>query len=256
MPSREFSDMKKLKEKPFTLQYVVPLFKNRGFIGVAYTGGNEECGRDVWFYDIGRFGNRKDMAAQVKVGDIRGTYKVQEIASQAVSAYTNPFIDLYTMEERMICELWVITSGSITTNAKTQLRNRLKILHAPIQRFIHFMDGREVFDETCRTHVEMLEYSLWEDRMSQLGLVTLLNDDEDFRKHVNASLELLFNDKRASPLQVVYELPKVLLAFPKLRRNLQTLGTRERDVILHWFSISIMTQAYLTYGRIGIFVLE
>jgi hypothetical protein len=91
--------------------------------------------------------------------------------------------------------------------------------------------------------------------MRQLRLDSLLSE-VDFKKHVNESLELLLNDLGESPLQALSELPKVLLAHPKMRELLQTLEAREKDCILHWYSVLIMIKAYHTYGRENRFGLE
>jgi hypothetical protein len=219
----ELLAIQELDEGQFTRNYVIPLFRGKGYIGVEYVHGRDEYGRDVYFYDLNRFGRRRDIAAQVKVGHITGTPVVQEVINQARAAFTNPYVDISTNEERRICEMYVITSGSIPVNARTQIINGLRDLCA-----IHFLDGTKVLEETNKVHFEILEYSIWEERMRQLGLDALLGE-ADFKKHVNESLELLLNDRKESPLHALSELPKVLLAHPRMRGSLQPLEPRDKD---------------------------
>jgi hypothetical protein len=242
--------MQGLAEEPFTLRYVIPLFKNKGLKGVEYTHGVDEFGRDVYFYNIDPFGNRRDMAAQVKIGDIGGTNAVQELINQARAAFTNPYYDLTTNDERRVCELYVITSGDFTTNAKTQISNGLRDYGA-----IHFLNGTKVLEETNRVHFEVLNYSVWEGKMRQLGLDALLCDLE-FKNHINNSLELLMNGMKASPLQAIDELPSLLLAFERANEILRGVEVREKDCILHWYSVLIMIRAYHVYGRDAKFGIE
>lgn len=250
LPDSELQVMQRLNEERFTNDYVIPLFRSKGYNGVEYIHGHDEYGRDIYFYDMDRFGNRRDMAAQVKVGDIAGTPAVQEVINQARAAFTNPYNDIVTNQERRICEMYVITSGSIPPNARTQIINGLRSFGG-----IHFLDGPKVLEETNKVHFEILEYSIWEEKMRQLRLDSLLSE-VDFKKHVNESLELLLNDLGESPLQALSELPKVLLAHPKMRELLQTLESRDKDCILHWYSVLIMIKAYHTYGREKRFGLE
>lgn len=250
MSNPELMRMRSLSEEEFTLRYVIPLLRDMGFRGVEYTHGTDEYGRDVYFYEIDRFGNRRDMAAQVKTGDIGGTTLVQTIIAQARAAFTNPYTDISIREERRVCELYIITSGNISTNAKVQIMNGLPEYGGSIR----FLNGEKLLEYARRVHSEILEFSLWETRIRELGLYDLLKED-DFKNDINEVLELLFNEWGKSPLQAVNELPKLLMGLPRVRARVQSLEPRQRDSLLHWYSVLILMKAFHVYGRNKKFVI-
>ena len=142
MASSETVRISKLSEEEFTKEYVIPLLTQLGYKGLRYTHGTSEYGMDVVAYELTKLGARRYIGVQVKKGDIRGTVKVQAIISQARASFTNPFKDVITLDEHKINELYVISSGRITHNAKNQILNGV----VDLKGTIHFLDSRDVLD--------------------------------------------------------------------------------------------------------------
>ena len=162
--------MRALDEENFTNEYVLPMFRAR-YRGVYCTHGTDEFGRDVLFWNNDELGDRRDKGAQIKVGNISGSTKsIQDLVAQAKAAFSVPMIDESNIQ-RNICELYVITSGQIAENAKTQIINGLGI---PYKNIIHFWNGERVLQEINELDKEILEYSEWERLMTTSGLNALL----------------------------------------------------------------------------------
>jgi len=142
MASSETDRINKLSEEEFTKEYVIPLLTQLGYRGLRYTHGTSEYGMDVVGYELTKLGTRRYIGVQVKKGGIRGTVKVQAIISQARASFTNPFKDVITLDEHKINELYVISSGRITHNAKNQILNGV----IDLKGTIHFLDSQDVLD--------------------------------------------------------------------------------------------------------------
>jgi hypothetical protein len=239
----ELEKMRSLNERDFTFKHVMPYFSELGYSNVKYTGGNEEHGRDVTFYDFDRCGNREDMAAQVKIGDIAGNEIIRTVINESKSAYENPFIDITTHQERDIYKLYVVTSGKITGYAKQEIKNGLSDYPN-----IHFVDGETLLNARRGAFSRYVEYSRIEVLMKNIGINQLLTDS-DFLDETEKILKFLFNEKGATECEGVNDLPKLLFALPAVREKLSGLDTPDRDSLLHWFSIKLVTKAWYIYGR-------
>lgn len=234
--------MRSLNEYDFTQNYVIPMFKEKGFSDVRYTGGNDEHGRDVTLYDFDRFGNREDMAAQVKIGDIGGVTTTRTVIAEAIAAYENPFVDSYCHQTKDVHVLFVITSGCITDYSLTEIKNAL--VRYPR---VHFMNGRNVLEIRRQALSQYLELSRAEVVMNQIGLASLFFDG-DFIEDAEKLLVFLFNDRGASELEAINDLPKLLMALPSIRERVNGLDSPVRSSVLHWFSIRLVTKAWYVYG--------
>lgn len=246
-PGSELQRMRSLSEDDFIDQYVLPMLRSR-YRGVYDTRGRDEHGRDALFWSIDEMGDRRDKAAQVKDGNIGGsTREVQELIAQARAAFSVPMIDESNIERR-ICELYIITSGRISQNAKTQILNGLG---DPYRSVIHFWNGERVLQEVKEIdrESEIIEYSQWERLMERTGLSDLLNDAQ-FRDSLNGKLlPVLVNDYGMSSLQIVDGLRTMLEGLAEVTNRLQTLPfPRQRRAVLLWFSWLIVTKAYYNLG--------
>jgi hypothetical protein len=241
-PDPELVKMQSLNEYDFTQNHVIPLFKEKGFLDVRYTGGNEEHGRDVTLYDFDRFGNREDIAAQVKVGDIGGVNVTRTVINEAIAAYENPFVDSFCHQTKQIHVLYVITSGKITVYSANEIKNALA--HYPR---IYFLNGANVLDMRRQALSQYLELSRAETVMNSCGLNSLLLTDT-FIEDAEKLLVLLFNDRGVSELEAINDLPKLLIAIPAVRERVEGLDSPMRSSVLHWFSIRIVTKAWYVYG--------
>lgn len=239
-----------LSELVFTNDYVIPMFRETGYNDVRYTGGNEEHGRDVTFYDFDRLGNREDMAAQVKIGDISGVAVIRTVISEAISAFENPFVDPYSHESKNIHILFVITSGNITPHALQEIKNGL----VGYPR-IHFMNGRRVLDVRGKALSQYLEYSRAEVLMRDTGLAELLLQPS-FIDEAEELLLLLFNDRGVTELEAINDLPNMLRGLASVRAKVERLDAPARSCVLHWFSIRLVTKAWFVYGKRKVFSLK
>jgi len=248
------SQMQSLNEDDFTIRYVLPIFKAR-YRGAYYNHGNDEYGRDILFWKIDEMGDRRDKGAQVKVGNITGsTTSVQELISQARAAFSVPMID-ETSIERQICELYIITSGQIAENAKTQILNGLG---TPYKSIIHFWNGERVLQEHNELDTEILEYSVWERLMVDSELNTLLTNN-DFKKKINDNLlPACAEDFKMSPCQIVDTLRVMLGALPEVKEKLERIQTfpKQKEAILWNLSWVIISKAYYKLGDVKKFVFE
>jgi hypothetical protein len=246
--------MRALSEDNFTNDYVLPMLRAR-YRGVYYNHGTDEFGRDVLFWHIDEMGDRRDKGAQIKIGNISGsTGSVQELIGQARAAFSVPMIDESSVQ-RNICELYIITSGQIASNAKTQILTGLGIPYANI---IHFWNGERVLQEISELDKEILEYSVWEKLMADSGLPILLRDP-DFIRNLNENLlPACAGDQRMSPCQIADSLRVMLGALPVVSQKLDNIAAfpKQREAILWNLSWVIVSKAYYRLGDVKKFVFE
>ena len=252
--NEQLHQMRALNEEDFTNQFVLPMFRAR-YRGVYYNHGVDEYGRDVLIWIIDEMGDRRDKGAQIKVGNITGsTSEVQELIAQARAAFSVPMIDEQS-HERGICELYIITSGQISSNAKTQILNGLGV---PYKNIIHFWNGERVLQEINELDTEILCYSIWEDLMVRYHLNDLLHD-ADFKKKLNDSLlPACAEDNRISPCQIADTLRVMLGALPEVRSKLEGMDIfpKQKEAILWNLSWVIVAKAYYKLGKGTKFVYE
>ena len=59
-------------EVKYTIEVLLPLFRNMDFIDVKYNHGKREFGKDVTFSEMDKFGERRNYGVQVKAGSLSG----------------------------------------------------------------------------------------------------------------------------------------------------------------------------------------
>lgn len=123
-------------EVKFTIEVLLPLFRNMRFFDVKYNHGKREFGKDVTFSEIDKFGVRRNYGVQVKAGDLSGEAgsEIDKIIGQIGDAFSMSYIDTTSREKRYISDLIIAISGRFTDNAKD------KIIEKVNQRNIHFFD--------------------------------------------------------------------------------------------------------------------
>lgn len=123
-------------EKRFTMEVLLPLFRNMGFTDVKYNHGNREFGKDITFSEIDRFGVRRNYGVQVKVGDLSGeaSSDIDKIIGQVEDAFSMPYIDVTSREKRYISDLIIAISGRFKGNAKEKIVEKTK------KRNLYFLD--------------------------------------------------------------------------------------------------------------------
>lgn len=123
-------------EVKFTIEVLLPLFRNMGFFDVKYNHGKREFGKDVTFSEIDKFGVRRNYGVQVKAGNLSGAAgsEIDKIIAQIGDAFSMSYIDTTSREKRYISDLIIAISGRFTGNAKD------KIIEKVSQGNIYFFD--------------------------------------------------------------------------------------------------------------------
>ena len=123
-------------EAKFTIEVILPLFRNMGFIDVKYNHGKREYGKDVTFSEMDKFSVRRNYGVQVKAGDISGEAgsKIDKIIAQIGDAFSMHYIDTTSREKRYISDLIIAISGRFTDNAKDKIVEKIS------RRNIYFFD--------------------------------------------------------------------------------------------------------------------
>lgn len=113
----------------FQKEFLGPLFRRMNFTEVIYTHGPREYGKDYVLSEIDKFGNVLYTAIQAKSGDIRSSDNklIEKLVSQATSSFKIPYKTDDTELKRYTNKCIIAASGSITEQAKLEIRSRLPI---------------------------------------------------------------------------------------------------------------------------------
>lgn len=123
-------------EIKFTVEVLLPLFRNMGFIDVRYNHGKREFGKDVTFSEIDKFSVRRNYGVQVKAGDVSGESgsDIDKIIAQTEDAFSMPYINTTSRERRYISDFIIAISGRFTENAKDKIIEKIN------RRNLYFLD--------------------------------------------------------------------------------------------------------------------
>jgi hypothetical protein len=115
-------------ETKYTIELLLPLFRNMQFVDVKYTHGKREFGKDITFSEIDKFGIRRNYGVQVKVGDLSGEAgaEIDKIIGQIDDAFSMPYIDTTSREKRYISDLIIAISGRFTDNAEDKIIEKIR----------------------------------------------------------------------------------------------------------------------------------
>lgn len=114
-------------EVKFTIEVLLPLFRNMGFFDVKYNHGKREFGKDVTFSEIDKFGVRRNYGVQVKAGNVSGKAgsDIDKIIAQIGDAFSMPYVNTTSREKRYISDLIIAISGRFTENAKDKIIEKM-----------------------------------------------------------------------------------------------------------------------------------
>jgi hypothetical protein len=118
-----------LSEEEFTKGVLIPMLHHVGYQRIRYVHGHDEHGRDLVFFDIDRLGNEALHAAQVKLGNIKGSEKRKiqtEIVPQLLEGLRQPYRDPETGKTHYVTRMYLILSGEIGGTAKDQIHALLE----------------------------------------------------------------------------------------------------------------------------------
>lgn len=123
-------------EAKFTIELLLPLFRNMSFFDVKYNHGKREYGKDITFSEIDKFGTRRNYGIQIKAGNLSGEAgsELDKIIGQIADAFSMPYIDTTSRENRYISFFIIAISGRFTNNAKDKIIEKIN------QRNIYFFD--------------------------------------------------------------------------------------------------------------------
>lgn len=116
-------------EEKFTKNVLIPMLHHVGYRRIRYVHGQDEHGRDLVFFDVDRLGMESLHAAQVKLGNIRGSEKRRiqsEIIPQLLEGLRQPYRDPETGKTHYVSRMYLIVSGEILGTAKGQLHALLE----------------------------------------------------------------------------------------------------------------------------------
>lgn len=116
-----------ISEIRFTIEVLLPLFRNMGFIDVKYNHGKREFGKDITFSEMDRFGVRRNYGVQVKAGNLSGEAgsEIDKIIAQIGDAFSIPYVNTTSRERRYISDLIIAISGRFTDNAKEKIIEKM-----------------------------------------------------------------------------------------------------------------------------------
>lgn len=130
-------------EASFRANFVKPLLNKLGFFLVAEYHGRREFGKDFVFSELHRFGGIRHYAAQVKHARTIGLGKAaDDLLTQINQAFVNPFTLPDSQREAYISAFYIFNSGSITSEAKDDLIQRLR--KTSYGENVYFLEGERL----------------------------------------------------------------------------------------------------------------
>ncbi len=160
--------LERASEDEFIEQFLVPLFRQLGFLRVIPTGHRDrslEFGKDIWMKYRLPTGHFIYFAAQVKKDKIDSagreiTRNISGILSQAQMALDYPIFDPENNRKHLVDHVFIISANIITKSARTLLIERLD---KEARRHIIFMDRDELLDLGAMTAIALTNESRKED---------------------------------------------------------------------------------------------
>lgn len=130
-------------EKVFCEEILTPLFRHMGFENVIFNHGVREFGKDYILSEITKMNTIRYYGVQVKVGNIKGgvNSQIDNIIYQIKEAFEIPFSFKDEEQKHYISELYIITNGKFTANAKEKIRYKIP---KGIYGAVHFLDQEDI----------------------------------------------------------------------------------------------------------------
>ncbi|WP_433708697.1 restriction endonuclease [Paenibacillus illinoisensis] len=133
-------------ERKFCEELLEPLFIKMGFHDVKYRQGVREYGKDFTFSELTSFNNTRHIAVQAKAGDVKGNVNssVDELIGQIEDAFTMPYNDLGSSDDKYISSFIIVISGKFSDNAEEKIRKKILTRFKGLYGSIEFLDKRRV----------------------------------------------------------------------------------------------------------------
>jgi hypothetical protein len=162
--------LKTSSEDEFIEQFLVPMFRQLGFLRVIPTGHRDrslEFGKDIWMKYRLPTGHFIYFTAQVKRDKIDAAGRelnknISGILAQARMALDYPIFDPESNRKHLVDHVFIISANVITKQARVLL---IEHLDKEARRHIIFMDRDELLDLGAMTAVELPDESTDEDTL-------------------------------------------------------------------------------------------
>lgn len=209
-------------EHTFAKDVFVPVFKKMGLLGVKFTGGPDEMGIDIEYYELTKPENHRSyVGVQFKKGDLlysSGGAKnsVKEVKNQAEEAFEKEIHDIDSHATVFISRFIVATTGDINEKARTYIgRARQKGL----DRRIDYWTGDRLAEYIQSNW--MMEFTQY--FSSSIPSTTDKPSEEDSQPIVDAEY-------------IVSEYPDLV---HDAKRVMRTIGGTEKDIVMTIASFSV-----------------
>lgn len=122
--------LKKLSEKEFRQDLIIPLLSKMGYIAPIEYHGTNERGKDIICFEYDRLGEQRFLSVVAKIGDLTGDAATDKglmnVVNQVQQAFDNPYEDLFNMKQVLINEVWIMTTGRIISGAEESVIRTLR----------------------------------------------------------------------------------------------------------------------------------
>ena len=112
-------------EENFTQKLLKPLLQRLGFYSVRDYHGTREFGKDLVFAEVDRFAEISYHGLQAKYEDGIGLQMAEDLAIDAIQAFTNPFEHPSTHQSHRITTFVAVNAGTVSEQARTHFFNRV-----------------------------------------------------------------------------------------------------------------------------------
>ena len=122
--------LKKLSEKEFRQEVIIPLLSKMGFIAPIEYHGTSERGKDIICFEYDKLNEQRFLSVVAKIGDMTGDASTDKgllnVVNQVQQAFDNPYEDLFNMKQVLINEVWIMTTGRIISGAEESVIRTLR----------------------------------------------------------------------------------------------------------------------------------
>lgn len=122
--------LKKLSEKEFRQDIIIPLLSKMGFIAPIEYHGTNERGKDIICFEYDKLNEQRFLSIVAKTGDMTGDVSsdkgLMNIVNQVQQAFDKPYEDLFNMKQVLINEVWIMTTGRIISGAEESVISTLR----------------------------------------------------------------------------------------------------------------------------------
>ena len=132
-------------EKKFCIDVLLPLLRRMGFLQVRYNHGTKEYGKDFTFSEMTPLGDMRHYGLQAKAGDLSGGANalIDTILGQLNDAFSMPYHELGTKDDRYISTFILAVSGRFTENAREKIANKI---NKGLMGSVYFLDRDRILE--------------------------------------------------------------------------------------------------------------